>query len=111
RRAGQRGRDRAAVGGGHGPPLTARGPPRTHPGPPCGLSERAPDHPAASANAAGTPSQPSGWRRTRPTALPGSVVEAEPPELLGVALPVLGHADAQVEVDAGAEQRLDLLAG
>ena len=33
------------------------------------------------------------------------------PQLAGVALPVLGDADLEVEVDPGAEQRLDLLAG
>src|SRR6266702_7757655 len=37
-----------------------------------------------------------------------SVVEAEAAQLLRVALPVLGDLDPQVEVDPGAEERLDL---
>src|ERR1700740_833615 len=41
----------------------------------------------------------------------GLVIEAETTQLLGVALPLLGDLDLQVEVDAGAEERLDLLAG
>src|SRR6516165_3724014 len=41
----------------------------------------------------------------------GSVVEPETAELTGVALPVLGDLDTQVEVDPGAEERLDLAAG
>ena len=44
-----------------------------------------------------------------PRAEPGS--EAELAQLLGVALPVLGDLHVQVEVDRGAQQRLDLLAG
>ena len=55
-----------------------------------------------------------GWARPRAgtgRAAGGSVVEAQAAELLGVALPVLGHLDVQVEVDAGAQERLDLLAG
>src|SRR6516164_11550943 len=41
----------------------------------------------------------------------GSVVEPEAAELPGVALPVLGDLDVQVEVDPGSQQRLDLAAG
>src|SRR5581483_5054365 len=41
----------------------------------------------------------------------GSVVEAQAPELAGVALPVFGDLDAQVQVDPGTQQRLDLVAG
>src|SRR5690349_10126960 len=37
--------------------------------------------------------------------------EAELAELAGVALPVLGDLDVQVEVDGDAEEGLDLLAG
>src|SRR6478609_4423534 len=37
--------------------------------------------------------------------------EAEALELLGVALPVLGHLDVEVEVDLLPEERLDTLAG
>ena len=40
-----------------------------------------------------------------------SVVETQPPQLLRVALPVLGDLDAQVQVDLRAEERLDLLPG
>src|SRR5262245_30257235 len=45
--------------------------------------------------------------------LPGSgrESEAEFAELAGVALPVLGHAYVQIEVDPGAEKLLDLVAG
>src|SRR5882757_5676097 len=39
-----------------------------------------------------------------------SIVEAEAAQLLGIALPVLGDLDPQVQEDLGAEQRLDLLA-
>src|SRR6202012_2842539 len=46
----------------------------------------------------------------RPPGCP-SGVQAEAGELLGVALPVLGHLDVQVEVDAGTQQGLDLLPG
>ena len=41
----------------------------------------------------------------------GAASEAELAQLLGVALPVLGDLDVQVEVDRRAEQGLDLLAG
>ena len=41
----------------------------------------------------------------------GSVVEAQAAQFLGAALPVLGHLDAQVEIDPGAQQGLDLRAG
>ena len=43
--------------------------------------------------------------------LPGRGSEAEALQLLGVALPVLGDLDVQVEVDPLAEQRLDPPAG
>ena len=55
-----------------------------------------------------------GWRfYAAPVAelLGRSVVEAEAAQVLGVALPVLGDPDVQVEVDPRAEQRLDLAAG
>jgi len=41
----------------------------------------------------------------------GSAVEAELAQLLGIALPVLGDGDVQVEVDPRAEQLLDLQPG
>src|SRR6478736_2969381 len=47
-------------------------------------------------------------RAPRPLGLGPS--EAETLQLLGVALPVLGHLDVQVEVDLLAEERLDALA-
>jgi hypothetical protein len=37
--------------------------------------------------------------------------EAEAAQLPGVALPVLGHLDVQVEVDSGAQERLDVPTG
>ena len=37
--------------------------------------------------------------------------EAEPVEVLGVALPFLEHLDPQIEIDRGAEQGFDLLPG
>src|ERR1035438_1997625 len=49
--------------------------------------------------------------RLRPLWPRGSVVKAQAAQLLGVALPVLGDLDVQVEVDLGAQQRLDLVAG
>ena len=55
--------------------------------------------------AAGAEPEPAG---KRPEERAGS--EAELDQLLRIALPVLGHLDVQVEVDAGAEQRLDALA-
>src|SRR6476469_962442 len=48
-------------------------------------------------------------RAPRPLGLGPS--EAETLQLLGVALPVLGHLDVQVEVDLLAEQRLDGVPG
>jgi glucuronide carrier protein len=53
--------------------------------------------------AAGPPPGPGGGPSCTPS-------EAEPLQLLGVALPVLGDLDVQVEVDLLAEQRLDPLA-
>src|SRR6478736_5695484 len=48
--------------------------------------------------------------KTRRLGVPGPS-EAELAELAGVALPVLGDLDVQVEVDGDAEEGLDLLAG
>src|SRR5580704_12773522 len=50
-------------------------------------------------------------RRPEASGKTESVVEAEAAELLGVALPVLGDLDVQVEVDPGAQESLDLPAG
>src|SRR5271155_4728963 len=50
-------------------------------------------------------------RRPEASGKTESVVEAEAAELLGVALPVLGDLDVQVEVDPGAQESLDLVAG
>src|SRR6266545_5079877 len=67
--------------------------------------------------AGASPGPPGGTaeRRNGGTAVyrgpPRSVVEAEAPQLLGIALPILRDLDAQIEEHARAEQRLDLLAG
>src|SRR5580698_6814720 len=45
------------------------------------------------------------------TVRPGSVVEPEAAELLGVTLPVLGDLDVQVEVHLGAQEGFDLVPG
>src|ERR1700757_2089535 len=47
---------------------------------------------------------------TLPRAPPGSprALEAKPAKLFGIALPVLGDLDPQIEIDLGAQQLLDL---
>src|SRR5664279_5088790 len=48
---------------------------------------------------------------TKRTSVPhGGILEAEPLQLFGVALPVLGYLDVQVQVDPLTQQRLDPLA-
>src|SRR3954466_6134737 len=56
------------------------------------------------------PQVPSRWARDHQKC-PVAGLEAELAELAGVALPVLGDLHVQVEVDRGAEEGLDLLAG
>src|SRR5690606_24285664 len=56
------------------------------------------------------PPPPPRRKSAHPASPPPSdlLVEAQPAQLLGVALPVLGDLHPQVEVDAAAQQRFDL---